>query len=189
MSKKAFLLKTAGILGVSAFMLIVPASLIRQASSLDRSRKETEKILQTLAGQTNAPGQKETEHQEIQSLYEGILMIPKDGLTVPLIKEWNESSFAPGVYKGSVNTKDLIVAGHNDPSQLRALHHLVYGDEVQILDLNQICHTYRVIREETLQPDEAKKLVDQSGQNWDLTLFTCTFHNLARWVIRLEEVI
>ncbi|MCF0258449.1 MAG: sortase [Erysipelotrichaceae bacterium] len=189
MFKKGTLLQAAGTAGISAFLLIVPSSLVRQAASLDRSQKETEKIVQVLAAQTNVQKEQDPDFQDIQSTYEGILIVPREGLMVPLLKEWTESSFCPGVWKGSVNTKNLIAAGHNDPSQFRILHHLSVNDEVQILDMNQICHTYRVIGEETLQPDEAGRLLDQNSQSWDLTLFTCTFDNLARRVIRLQEVI
>ncbi|MCF0245249.1 MAG: sortase [Ileibacterium sp.] len=187
MDKRILWCEGAGIVCLIFFACIVPSSLWKQAQNLQRSQQDVQALVSrrqnkeaVLSDQTEQP---------VSETFDGVLIFVKDGLMLPILSRWEESSYSAGVFSGSVHTRDLILSGHNDPSQFRSVMHLNLDDEVQILDEDQTLHSYRVSRMETLKPNELEKLTGQEPDRWDLTLFTCTYDNLARRVIRLQEAV
>ena len=120
-------------------------------------------------------------------LYIGLLTIPKLGLDLPVTKGWdyNKMHHALCQYSGDVRQGDLIICGHNYTSYLIDLDQLTAGDEIIFTEVNGRKHSYTVGWFELLGGLEGEKLDDKS-EDWDLTVFTCTWSGYSRVVMRCQ---
>ena len=119
--------------------------------------------------------------------YIGYLSIPSIGLALPVMKQWSYPGLkiAPGRYAGSLAADDLVVAGHNYARHFSPIKHLAVGTEVLFVDMDGKTWHYEVSAGEVLQPTQIEKMtVKSSGDDWDLTLFTCTTGGQARYALR-----
>ena len=108
--------------------------------------------------------------------YIGYVSIPSIGLALPVMKQWS--------YPG-----DLVVAGHNYARHFSPIKHLAVGTEVLFVDMDGKTWHYEVSAGEVLQPTQIEKMtVKSSGDDWDLTLFTCTTGGSARCAVRCTRV-
>lgn len=117
--------------------------------------------------------------------YIGYLTIPSLGIELPVMSEWSypKLKIAPCREVGSVNTKDLVIAGHNYRRHFGSLKRIVPGEVVMFTDMNQITTVYEVGTIEVLQPTQVEEM--RSGE-WDLTLYTCTYGGRTRIAVRCE---
>jgi len=109
--------------------------------------------------------------------YIGYLSIPSIGLALPVMSEWSYPGLkiAPGRYAGSVFTDDLVICGHNYARHFSPVKRLAVGTTVQFVDMDGREWDYTVSKVETLQPTQIEEMVGKAdGDDWDLTLFTCT---------------
>ena len=88
---------------------------------------------------------------------------------------------APCRYDGSAYTGDLIIAAHNYAAHFGSLSSLQIGDRLTFTDMDGNVFSYDVIDMTTISPDAVEQLYEG---DWDLTLFTCTFGNTYRVVVR-----
>lgn len=119
--------------------------------------------------------------------YIGYVSIPSIGLALPVMKQWSYPGLkiAPGRYAGSLATDDLVVAGHNYARHFSPIKHLAVGTEVLFVDMDGKTWHYEVSAGQVLQPTQIEKMtVKSSGDDWDLTLFTCTTGGQARYALR-----
>ena len=119
--------------------------------------------------------------------YIGYLSIPSIGLALPVMQQWSYPGLkiAPGRYAGSLATDDLVVAGHNYARHFSPIKHLAVGTEVLFVDMDGKTWHYEVSAGQVLQPTQIEKMtVKSSGDDWDLTLFTCTTGGQARYALR-----
>ena len=119
--------------------------------------------------------------------YIGYLSIPSIGLALPVMKQWSYPGLkiAPGRYAGSLAAGDLVVAGHNYARHFSPIKHLAVGTGVLFVDMDGKTWHYEVSAGEVLQPTQIEKMtVKSSGDDWDLTLFTCTTGGQARYALR-----
>ena len=119
--------------------------------------------------------------------YIGYLSIPSIGLALPVMQQWSYPGLkiAPGRYAGSLAADDLVVAGHNYARHFSPIKHLAVGTEVLFVDMDGKTWHYEVSAGEVLQPTQIEKMtVKSSGDDWDLTLFTCTTGGQARYALR-----
>ena len=119
--------------------------------------------------------------------YIGYLSIPSIGLALPVMQQWSYPGLkiAPGRYAGSLAADDLVVAGHNYARHFSPIKHLAVGTEVLFVDMDGKTWHYEVSAGEVLQPTQIEKMtVKSSGDDWDLTLFTCTTGGRARCAVR-----
>lgn len=124
-------------------------------------------------------------------LYIGYLEISAVGLCLPVLSEWSMAGLkiAPGRYDGSVYTDNMIVAGHNYNSHFGLLSTLNLGDEVDFIDASGYRWRYRVSGQEVLEPTQIERMkTKEAGDNWDLTLFTCTPGGKARFTLRCQRI-
>ena len=109
--------------------------------------------------------------------YIGYLSIPSIGLALP------------GRYAGSVFTDDLVICGHNYARHFSPIKRLAEGTEVQFVDMDGREWDYTVSKVEVLQPTQIEEMVGKAdGDDWDLTLFTCTTGGSARCAVRCTRV-
>ena len=123
--------------------------------------------------------------------YIGCLSIPSIGLALPVMSEWSYPGLkiAPGRYAGSVFTDDLVICGHNYARHFSPVKRLAAGTTVQFVDMDGREWDYTVSKVETLQPTQIEEMVGKAdGDDWDLTLFTCTTGGSARCAVRCTRV-
>ncbi len=120
--------------------------------------------------------------------YNGRLVIPDLGLRLPVAAEWSYKTLkkSPCTYTGSVYTNDLVICAHNYSRHFGRLKNLKQGAQVIFTDLDGNDHNYKVISIETVMPTAVDTMI--TGDDWDLTLFTCTIGGRTRIAVRCEKV-
>jgi sortase A len=120
--------------------------------------------------------------------YIGTLSIPSLDIEVPVMSEWSVSrlKIAPCRYSGSAYTDDMIIAGHNYRTHFGRLNIIELNTEIVFTDVLGNEFVYTVTKTERLSPSEVERM--QSGEDWDLTLFTCTFGGQKRYTVRCTRV-
>ena len=89
------------------------------------------------------------------------------------------------MYTGSLYTLDLIICAHNYTSFYLNLEKLGVGDEVIFTSLNGRQHHYVVGWQELIGGYDTNTML--SGcEDWDLTLYTCTWSVYSRVTLRCE---
>lgn len=115
----------------------------------------------------------------------GVVEIPKLDKRLPVISRWSydDLRIAPCRYDGSAYDGSLIIAAHNYTAHFGSLSTLQTGDRVTFTDMDGNMFSYDVTEVTTITPDAADALYEGT---WDLTLFTCTFGNTYRVVVRCQ---
>lgn len=115
--------------------------------------------------------------------YLGYLSLPTLGLELPVLAQWNYPNLAlsPCCYTGSVQTGDLVIAGHNYRRQFGKLTALEVGDPVYFTGMNGTRWCYQVAERTVLA---ATAVEEMTSGAYDLTLFTCTYGGQSRLTIR-----
>lgn len=120
--------------------------------------------------------------------YLGCLLIPSAGLEIPVLSEFSMDGleYAAACYSGSIQTQDLVIAGHNYSRIFRPIKQLPVGTKVQIMDADGNVYNYQVTELTILQPDQVQTMTQESDA-WDLSLFTCTTGGRSRYVLRCKQ--
>ena len=118
--------------------------------------------------------------------YIGVLEIPALNLTLPIMADWDYDrlKIAPCRQFGSVETNDLVIAGHNYKTHFGCLDQLQVGDAVNFTDVNGNVTTYHVALTSILQPDDVDA-VQNSG--YPLVLYSCTYSGKTRLTVFCEK--
>ncbi len=116
--------------------------------------------------------------------YVGVLEIPAIGLALPVVSECDAKKLkiAPCRYQGSAYLDNMIIAGHNYKTHMKYIDTLEVGDKIFFTDTDKNMFTYEVIGTEIIDGTDIERMV--SGDNWDLTLFTCTYDGRKRITVR-----
>ncbi len=120
--------------------------------------------------------------------YVGILSIPEINIELPVINNltYDNLDIAPCLYYEDNVSDKLIIAAHNYPSHFGNIKNLNIGDYVILKNAENIDFVYQVIQTEILENDDIENMI--SGDDWNLTLFTCTFSGLERVTVRCREI-
>lgn len=118
--------------------------------------------------------------------YLGYLSIPDLHLTLPVLSEWDYSKLkiAPCRYSGSLTEGKLVIAAHNYVRHFAKLYTLKKGCRIGLTDASGKEYTYTVQAVERLQPTDGERMV---SEDWDLTLFTCTYRGNLRVAVRCTQ--
>ncbi len=146
------------------------------------------------AGAEDAPAFSEAEEAggEMPTLiidgdaYIGWLSIPELGLELPVLAESRPTSRlkkAPGRYQGSAAEGNLIIAGHNYKHHFTNLRKLSPGSRLSFSDVLGREWAYAVSMAETIGGYDVNGMLAGSDE-WDLTLFTCTYTRTSRLTVR-----
>ena len=121
--------------------------------------------------------------------YIGIISIPKIKLELPVLSSWSYANLdiAPCRYSGTVSDKNLVIAAHNYVSFFDKIDSLNSGDEIIFTECSGKIHRYEVSYSELINGTNAPAMEDNSEQ-WDLTLFTCTWSGWDRVTVRASEI-
>lgn len=119
--------------------------------------------------------------------YIGYVTFPSLDLELPVMDELDDTrlKLAPCRYYGSLQTDDLVVAGHNYRSSFGKIKNLNKGDEIYFTDMNGEVFTYRVEEIETLNASDVTKMV---SSGWDFSLYTCAYDRSRRLTIRCSKI-
>ncbi len=118
--------------------------------------------------------------------YIGYLSVPALDLDLPVMSEWDYTrlKIAPCRYYGSTKTDDLVICGHNYTRHFRKLKNLRAGDYVLFTDMDDVTTAYKVKEVETLQSTQISQMIQN---DYDLTLYTCTYDGQARVTVRCDR--
>lgn len=119
--------------------------------------------------------------------YIGILDIPCQSISLPIMSEWSypKLKIAPCRYSGSAYSGDLIIAGHNSNGHFSPIKKLVVGDEVRFTDVDGNVFIYSVIGIDVVDANDVPSMLAGSDV-WDLSLFTCSHSARKRTTIRCK---
>lgn len=118
-------------------------------------------------------------------LYMGVIYIPSIDTELPVMKDWSYANLdiAPCRYYGSIKHSNLIIAAHNYTSFFDKIDKLNPDDEIIFVTADGISYVYKVIQSELI--DGSNSFIMRDNQdNWDLTLFTCTWSGYSRVAVR-----
>jgi sortase A len=121
--------------------------------------------------------------------YIGILDVPAIDLELPVQSGWNyyNLDIGPCRYYGSVETGDMVIAAHNYASFFKRIQELNSGDEIIFTELSGRKHYYEVEQTQLVDGYDVDSMISGSD-DWDLTLFTCTWTGKSRVTVRAVEV-
>jgi sortase A len=113
----------------------------------------------------------------------GYLTVPAADLKMPVFNTFTyyKLNIAPCRYYGSLETDDLVIAGHNFNSGFEKLKQLKKKDTVLFTNMNGETYSYRVEDTEMLKPEQVTDMVQSS---YDLSLYTCNYSGSERFTVR-----
>lgn len=123
-------------------------------------------------------------------LYIGFLEIPALNLSLPIMGgEWNEVKLkkSPCLYEGSVYLNNMVIAGHNYKSHFSGLKKLDAGSEIYFIDAEGNMFSYQLAWTEIIDEYDVYKMLSEQ-EEWDLTLFTCTYGGKQRYAFRCVKI-
>ena len=122
--------------------------------------------------------------------YIGYIDIPDLLLTLPVQSEESEDKLkvSPCRYSGSIAGGNMIIAGHNYKRHFTPIKSLPIGTMVFFEDINGVRTAYTVYKLEDIDGNDAKSMLAGS-EEWDLTLFTCSYGGKSRITLRCREVV
>jgi len=135
-----------------------------------------------LPAETAPANTEDAEQQE----YCGYLSIPAIGIELPVRQNRSEAELklSPCRYSGSLETDDLIIAAHNYRSQFGKIRSLAPGDLITMTDLQGKTHSFTVSEIEIIDGGQIGQMMQGGGEQWSLTLFTCTLDSQSRVTVR-----
>ena len=117
--------------------------------------------------------------------YIGYLSIPEIDLDLPVQATWSMDLLekSPARYSGSLAESNLIILGHNYRRHFTPLKRVSVGARVVFTDVNGVIYNY-VVAEITTVGGHDEETMRSGSDNWDLTLFTCTYGGKNRLTLR-----
>lgn len=129
--------------------------------------------------------------------YIGTLEIPSISRRLPVMADWSYRNLklAPCRYSGSYYADNLVICGHNYASHFSPLKWIAVGADVYFTNVEGLRLHYVVSNVETVRPTAVEEMVDnqaeknskgnsETGNKWDLTLFTCNTGGQTRCAVR-----
>ena len=128
--------------------------------------------------------------------YIGILEIPSEELSLPVMAEWDYDrlKISPCRFVGSYYADDLVICAHNYDQHLGRLLSIDIGVDVYFTNVEGLTIHYIVTNRETVEPTAVEQMIENTGNSetslldWDLTLFTCNLGGQTRCAVRCSRV-
>lgn len=191
-----FIVVAAGLAGYNIYESVYAA---RQSDSVSQQLIETVMNVEEQESDTQYPGASDVEipdyilfpEKEMPVIkvdnynYIGILEMPGLELTLPVLAgEWSyeKLKIAPCVYSGSIYQNNMVIAAHNYWSHFSQIKNLKVGDAVIFTDCDDNVFEYTVGWVDILQKYDTEEM--KSADDWDLTMFTCTYGGKERYTVR-----
>ena len=128
--------------------------------------------------------------------YIGILEIPSEELSLPVMAEWDYDrlKISPCRFIGSYYADDLVICAHKYDQHLGRLLSIDIGVDVYFTNVEGLTIHYIVTNRETVEPTAVEQMIENTGNSetslldWDLTLFTCNLGGQTRCAVRCSRV-
>ena len=193
-SKAGIFLMLAGGAAI-IFSLIIIAVNIRLDS---QGKKNSENVLNILESEissysedennityTDGNGLKKSKTISVDNnYYSGIIDIPEIGIKLPVMSEWNYDNLniSPCLFYNDEKNNRKIIAGHNYSSHFGKLKQLKQGDYIIFTNAENKRVIYKVLQSDILGSTDTDKML--GGDDWNLTLFTCSLSGYERVTVR-----
>lgn len=198
-SKPGLIILLAGVLCVTAAAGLFVFNTVRSAQAGNESRHAVEVLTEVIGKEaskshnlpTDDPDREMPAIEAEGERYLGILDIPALGLTLPVGESLDDDALqsTPCRYSGSIYSCDLVIGAHNYGAHFGNISTLHIGDEVNFTDAEGHVYPCEVVDLETLRPEQTEELTTKNPQNdWDMTLFTCTYSGVERTTVRCKMV-
>ena len=118
--------------------------------------------------------------------YCGYISLPALDLELPVIDSWSYDALnvSPCRFSGTVSGNDLIIAAHNYNSHFGLIAKLNNGDDILFTDTCGNVSRYRVDDIRVYDGNDSAGMFLGKGEEWDITLFTCTLSGQSRVAVR-----
>lgn len=129
------------------------------------------------------PEEKKMTEVEIDGYgYIGYLTIPRLGLELPIMADWDYTrlKIAPCRYSGTTMEENLVLVAHNYRKHFGPIRRLVPGDEAAFVDMDGNVTCYLVAAVDVVPPSSVEEVTSGS---FDLALVTCTYGGNTRLVV------
>lgn len=194
------ILIVAGVMSLSALVeeAAVGWKCETQGKELDTYMKQQEQ--NTTAGTQSADQTKEQEEKKTTKTkkpqnpvvevdgnrYIGKLSFPSLELELPVLAECSEENLkqAPCVDSGTIEERNLVIAGHRYRRVFTNLQNLQVGDRIYLTSADNKFYTY-IIKSTVEIPPQMKALY-AGCETWDMALYTCTPGGKNRQVVYAE---
>lgn len=120
--------------------------------------------------------------------YIGYVSIPALNLELPVMDDWDyyRLNIAPCRHFGSVKSDSLVIAGHNYRKHFGNLSSLPIGEAVYFTDMEGVQYIYEIGQIINLSPNQVEEI---RSDDWDLTLYTCTYGGGTRIAVRCKRIV
>ena len=127
--------------------------------------------------------------------YIGVLEIPSEGLSLPVMKEWDYTrlKISPCRFTGSYYSDDIVICAHNYMRHLGPLLQIGIGEDIYFTSVDGLTIHYIVTNRETVEPTAVEQMIENTSNSetslldWDLTLFTCNLGGQTRCAVRCSR--
>lgn len=118
-------------------------------------------------------------------LYIGIISIPDIEVELPVMSEWSYDNLniSPCRYSGTIKQGDIVIAAHNYKDFFARLDELYSGSKIIFTDISGREFTFEAIQTDLINGTDIDSMLSNSD-DWDLTLFTCTWSGWSRVAVR-----
>lgn len=115
--------------------------------------------------------------------YMGYLTFPSLDLELPVMASWDYDmlTLAPCRHNGTVEERNLVIAGHNYDDCFGRITLLTEGSPVFFTDVLGNIYGYTVSHTEIIHMDNVTAMLDPAP---GLTLYTCTYSGAERYTVR-----
>ena len=122
--------------------------------------------------------------------YCGYISLPSLGIELPVLDGWNYPNLqiSPCLYSGNPQDNNMIIAAHNYSNHFGQIEDLNSDDEIYFTDCEGKTYGYTVVNTEYIGGYDVESMFRGSENDWDLTLFTCTFDGRTRVTVRAQRI-
>lgn len=141
--------------------------------------------------QNNSSQTKQEEQSVIveEKEYIGIISVPAINLELPVMSDWSYDDLYITAcrYSGSIANGDIIIAAHNYRYFFGPIDNLNSGDRITFTAVDGTVYNFEVSQSELVDGSDSASL-KAGADDWDLTLFTCTWSGTSRLAVRARLI-
>lgn len=194
-------LRSKVFMGIGGVLILLSAALLFYNVRVDDTvEKNTNTILESieksqvwkdrelLSGNVSGPSGGIKNVIEIDGYYYvGEIEIPSISLKLPIMEEYKYENLeiAPCVFAGQPGQPGFVIAGHNYRRHFQPVKELPDGTRILFHAADGREFVYEVSTLETIGPEEVEKMI---SDEWDMTLFTCTYTGKQRAALRCSLI-
>ncbi|MBQ5959069.1 MAG: sortase [Firmicutes bacterium] len=118
--------------------------------------------------------------------YIGVVEIPALDILLPVMADWDyrRLTVSPCRFTGSYYSGDLVICAHNNAAHFGQLLYIDIGTDIFFTTVKGKTYHYQVSNREIVKPTALEEMI--TGDDWDMTLFTCTIGGQTRCAVRCE---